>query len=1071
MRSTSIEISTEAATRLRIAEQWVSAYPSHAEILVLAHSPEAANDFHLRIAGSRGAWFGMKRSTINGLAASLAQEQLAQSGSASVSALSFIAVVARAIHSLQLEGKLTYFAPVATRPGFPVAVANTLEELRMNKVEARTLERLDHGGKDLAAIARAVDDELESMRLSDRAAIFKAAIAVATDSSLPLLLLDLPVRNALEAEFIRALATNSPNVLATVPAGDNRTASALEQAFGSKRNVTTSTGSASSLNHARQHLFQESAPPTSTLDQTVKVASWPGEPRECIEIVRSIQTETANGISFDQMAVLLNSPAEYRMHLEEAFSRAGIPAYFAQGSTAPDPAGRALLALLACASDGLSASRFAEYLSLGQVPMPDGALAKWVPPRDELLGVVAVSEELIDEGAEQEDHAQDHRATTSPWRWERLLVDSAVIGGKGRWERRLDGLEEELRLHLTELTVEEEARAKAIERQLADLQHLRDFALPLIERLDALPGQANWAEWLSHLRDLATAALRQPDGVLATLAELEPMAPVGPVDLYEVQLVLGPKLRELGVEPPRRRYGTVFVGPVEAARGQSFDTVFVPGLAERVFPKKIVEDAILPDRQRAEVDPALLTRRDRLEHERLALRLAVGAATRRLYLSYPRIDIQQSRPRVPSFYALEALRAAEGPLPGFDELARRAESASRARLGWPAPADPRHAVDEAEYDLALLADLVDADEAKAKGSAHYLLSANPHLQRALRARSRRWLKRWTVSDGLVDPDELAKAALARHQFSARPFSPTALQNYAFCPYKFFLSALMGLQPREEPTAIETMDPLTRGSLFHETQFEVLTELKAAGQLPLTLRSLREAFDRTDAAIERISRDFADRLAPAIPRVWQDSVNAIRADLREWLRRLAESTDGWVPHQFELAFGLSRQRSRSADSVRDPVDVAGGLKLRGSIDMVERNSSGQFRVTDHKTGKARAKKEIIVGGGQHLQPLLYALASEKLLNGPVVEGRLYYCTADGNYEERVVELNKENRQLVSSVIRTIGSALETGFLPAAPDKGACTWCDFRALCGPLEETRSDRKPKDRVQELLQIRSLP
>ena len=65
------------------------------------------------------------------------------------------------------------------------------------------------------------------------------------------------------------------------------------------------------------------------------------------------------------MAVLLNSPGEYRAHLNEAFARSDIPAYFVQGITAPDPAGRALLALLACAADGLSAKRFAEYLVTG----------------------------------------------------------------------------------------------------------------------------------------------------------------------------------------------------------------------------------------------------------------------------------------------------------------------------------------------------------------------------------------------------------------------------------------------------------------------------------------------------------------------------------------------------------------------------------------------------------------------------------------------------------------------------------------------------------------------------------
>src|SRR5439155_26229581 len=66
---------------------------------------------------------------------------------------------------------------------------------------------------------------------------------------------------------------------------------------------------------------------------------------------------------------------------------------------------------------------------------------------------------------------------------------------------RSDGLDEELRLRREALTdEEEETRGKAIESQLADLTYLRSFGLPLIERLDALPQQAPWGEWLTHLR-------------------------------------------------------------------------------------------------------------------------------------------------------------------------------------------------------------------------------------------------------------------------------------------------------------------------------------------------------------------------------------------------------------------------------------------------------------------------------------------------------------------------------------------------------------------------------------------
>ena len=114
------------------------------------------------------------------------------------------------------------------------------------------------------------------------------------------------------------------------------------------------------------------------------------------------------------------------------------------------------------------------------------------------------------------------------------ILFSRRIGGKDRWIRRLQGLANELRLRIEEIEPEEEARVESIRRQLSDLDELRGYALPLIERLADLPRSANWGEWLAHLRELALNALRYPEGVLTTLADLEPMERVGPVDLHEI---------------------------------------------------------------------------------------------------------------------------------------------------------------------------------------------------------------------------------------------------------------------------------------------------------------------------------------------------------------------------------------------------------------------------------------------------------------------------------------------------------------------------------------------------------
>ncbi|MBW1880091.1 MAG: PD-(D/E)XK nuclease family protein, partial [Deltaproteobacteria bacterium] len=658
----------------------------------------------------------------------------------------------------------------------------------------------------------------------------------------------------------------------------------------------------------------------------------------------------------------------------------------------------------------------------------------------------------------------------APRRWEQLIVDAAVIGGLDRWERRLGGLEGQLRLDLQELEPDAPARAR-VERNLAELARLHDFGLPLLRDLDALPDAAPWGEWLDHLSALASRAVRHPDRVLAVLSELRPMAGGGPVGLDEVRLVLARRLTDLVERPRERRYGRVFVGSMACARGLSFDVVFVPGLAERLFPRKVIEDPMLLDAERAGL-AGLTVNADRAEAERTALRLAVGAARERVVLSWPRVDVDQARPRVPSFYGLEVLRAAEGVLPDFDALSRRADRVGEARLGWPAPRNPLAAIDEAEHDLALLSRVLRREGADATGTARYLLGANPHLARALRARARRWgVGRFTPADGLVDPRTAGREALAPHGLAARSFSPTALQNFAACPYRFLLYTVHKLGPREPPEAIEHIDPLSRGSLVHDVQFELLTSLRDEGLLPVTTHTLQAARSRLDSTLDQVAARYHDDLAPAIERVWEDAVAGIRADLREWLRRATEEPR-WVPWRFELSFGLGQQRERDAHSSPEPVTLDDGLTLRGSIDLVERDAAGRLRATDHKTGKAWVKEGAVVAGGEALQPVLYALAVEKLFpDQEVVAGRLYYCTARGEFTERVMPLDDRARRIASEVVRVIGERLQAANLPAAPAKGACRWCDYRVVCGPWEEPRTQRvKRQDQVADLEHLRSL-
>ena len=875
-------------------------------------------------------------------------------------------------------------------------------------------------------------------------------------------------------------------------------------------------------------------------DADVSLFSAPGESRECVEIARLVHKEAAAGVRFDRMAVVLRSPAVYGPLIETALRRAGVEAWFVRGTRAPDPAGRAFLALLACAAEQLSARRFSEYLSLGQVPEPDaeGAppadRARWVPPAeaDETLPAPAlpVQGSLFDVADLDPDHddpdpgappdADDRPVVEgtlrAPWRWDRLLVESAVIGGRDRWARRLDGLERELRLQITECAGDdpESPRARRLERDIVNLGHLRRFALPVIERLDALPGEAPWGDWLDRLEALAPMVLRRPDRVLATLGELRPMAEVGPVSLTEVRDVLAERLTELPVDPPARRYGRVFVGGPEHVRGRTFDVVFVPGMAERMFPQKPRQDPILLDEirrrlnapdpepaepgdrgpdgslsvsstrpqptphQGADPDPlGLPVLDDRAARERLLLRLAVGAAGRRLHLSYSRLELGESRPRVPSFYALDLERARTGRVPDFAVTEREAFERVESRLAWPAPKDPARAIDDIEHDLAVLGPLLRQQDApEPRGRARYLLTLEPALRRSLLTRWARWTTRaWSHYDGVYRPEGGARAALDLQRLTARPYSVTALQRFAVCPYQFLLAAVHRLQPREEITPLERLDPLTRGRMFHEAQAETVRQLEAHGRLPVTREHLAEAWALLDETLDGLAARYREDLAPAIDRVWTDEIEKLRVDLKGWLQQVADEGGEWAPIRAELGFGFAPGPGRDPRSAAEPVRLDGGWQLHGVVDLVEARArptaAGELRVTDHKTGRNRTAVGMVVGRGEVLQPVLYGLAVEQVFGRPVAESRLFFSTLAGGFGVRPVPLDDAARRSGAEVLSIIDRAIEEGVILPAPRLEACRWCDYRVVCGPWEETRAKRKDDTKLVDLHALRRLP
>lgn len=1114
-----IRIVESSATGLRLAEARVFAgdhIRTASDVHVVGASRGAADDLARSIAAAAGATIGLHRFSLTQMAARLAAPALAADGFAPATWLGSEAVAARAAFDAQQAHALAYFEPVAKTPGFPRALARTLQELRLAGVRPEALSELPPGGPDLAALLARFEQQFATATARDRATLFTTAARIVSSGdtaginlTAPLLLLDVPADSRVAFAFLQALIMASRDVLITVPFGD---IAALERykALGLETQVARPTGD-SDLTALRLRLFARAAVEERTPKGDVKFFSAPGEGRECVEIARRILDEVRSGVNFDEIAVFVRAPERYVGLLEHAFRRVpsdepepgvtpGIPAYFDRGTRRPHPAGRAFLAILACRVEKLSAGRFAEYLSLAQVPQLDGTprAFTFVVPDDEVLSglgeaVEGLAGQPVDgpgsephlafriPGPDSEESAVVDGSLRAPWKWETLIVESAVIGGDPqRWHRRLYGLDHEYVVKIQAESREDpdSSRVARLKRDQRNLLHLRTFALPIIDELAAWPDLGTWGEWLDRFAALAPRVLRRPERVLRVIAELRPMSEIGPVSLDEARDVIGERLLLLESEPPRSRYGRVFVGGPQQARGRTFKVVFVPGLAERMFPQKPHEDPMMLDE---ELRRPLNTRgadlpmqKERGQTERLLLRLAVGAATERLWLSYPRIEMAESRPRVPSFYALDVMRAITGRIPDHEALQASAASEGGAGLAWPSPADPATAIDDLEHDLAVLRRLLTADPATVRGQAHYLLRLNDSLKRSVTARWGRARSQWTPFDGITRVNSHTQAMLASQRLGTRAYSLSALQKFASCPYQFLLSAIYRLEPAEEPEPLQKLDPLTRGALFHEVQAAFFRAMQADGRLPVREDAVPAALATLDRTVEQVAAEYHERLAPAIERVWRDEIADLTKDLRVWVRHLPDAGD-WIPAYFEFSFGLPKDLAevgRDPHSLADPVLVDGRFKLRGSIDLIEQKAgTALLRVTDHKTGKNRTTPKTIIGGGGTLQPVLYSLAVQQALGATVSSGRLFYCTAPGGFTERDIPINEANTRTGLEALEIVDRAIELGFLPAAPAKGACAWCDFRPVCGPYEEIRVANKMPEKLGDLVALREKP
>jgi len=911
-----------------------------------------------------------------------------------------------------------YFQPVADLPGFAGTAAASVADLKEAGLGPEALRTVK--GPKFAAfgdIFAGYESALERLGLYDDADLLAAAADSAAESPLvasaDLIAYGFYDLNGLQRRLLLAAASRARSAAAMVPGGEGPAfvygKPLLE--WLSQHGFARETAAAHEQGGAADRLF---APPSGKPADApdCRVLSVPGEPREAREIVRQVLEFAARGIPFHEIGILLRSPETYSRLLRDAFDRRGMP-YFVSGGTP------------------LRETREARSLE-----MLAGLVAGDLP-RDEVMQFIHFAplafEELL-----------GHAPNTSDW--DLLTIEAGIVAGPEEWAGRLAELK---------------ARAGDGDGEhalpLHELPYLTAFVRELIKARDAVPASGAWADVVGALlgayeRLIKSSADR--DRVCAEVRSLIDLDRISPeTTLADVREAIGDLLERRRVPAGAFQRGRVCIGGLFESRGLGFRAVIVPGVVEKAFPSAGRQDPILLDRERAVIAAAagahLPGKSGRVDEEKMLFALAVSAAAERLTLTFSRLDVAAARERIPSHFLVRLAEALTGERYDYGSL-ERAPGFTRVSM-FPAGAGDGQYVDLDDYDLHTVAGLVEAGRPE---QALYLAAVSEQFRRGVEVETARWQeRRFTGFDGIV-------AQAAGRAIAGEVMSPTRIETFAACPFKYFLGRVLNIQPLEEPERVERIAPLDRGALIHRAFYRAYTECfrngatASAGEISASLR------DAARAEFRRLRT-----VPPAL--TWALDQAEILRDLDRFAALDAAGCRaiGARPAMFETRFGMPPRGDREDEaSTERPLELVFGgktYKFKGKIDRIDHLGDGEARVIDYKTGQKSGKPDRFAGGTA-LQLPIYILAAQMLLGDRKVIGAEYaFATERGGFSSvgfarEALEARKAD---LERIIVTAEQCIERGIFVATPVGGRCRYCEFKDVCGANQNVIFERKKGD------------
>jgi RecB family exonuclease len=333
----------------------------------------------------------------------------------------------------------------------------------------------------------------------------------------------------------------------------------------------------------------------------------------------------------------------------------------------------------------------------------------------------------------------------------------------------------------------------------------------------------------------------------------------------------------------------------------------------------------------------------------------------------------------------------------------------------------------------------------------------------------RWIHKLTGFDGLISDPRLIRWTAQKVGASTGPVSASRLEEYAKCPYFFFLKRVMSLEAWEEPAKGEGMTPLDRGLVVHSI-------------LESFLRNRCGELNHCDSregllhALELQARNDLDKSRPAgtPDLLWEIERDALIAMLKNWLAfEMERAGEGLAISRLEQAFGqFASNEGFPAFRLK-----AGrhSFEFRGRIDRVDLSHDGKkARVIDYKTGalpeSMSRKTRTPLMSGERIQIVVYRGALS------VLEGFEGVETVEGEYlhlqpkDGRIVQCAFTDGELLEAaaalpdILEILGDGIEGGIFFARTagtvrPYGHCDFCDYLTICGKDRMQREERKAND------------